>query len=65
MDTLKNNQTYWQRLSLKQGDPVMCNGYPGAILRQYDGSMYEVRLSRGTVCVDAIDIFPYCPINAH
>lgn len=41
---------------LPQGTPVMCNGYRGAIIRQYDGDMYEIRLERGTVCTDDFSV---------
>lgn len=40
------------------GDRVICNGYPGTVIRTEDsagsawlGGMVEVRLERGTVCV--------------
>ena len=36
------------------GTRVMCNGYPGTITRvcEWSDALVEVRLSRGTVCVD-------------
>ena len=41
---------------LRQGRKVICNGYPGAIIRRYSGAMVEVRLERGAVCVDIGDL---------
>lgn len=38
--------------TLKQGTPVLCNGYKGAIVRHYDGDQYEIRLPGGEVCTD-------------
>lgn len=40
-----------RRLVLPQGTPVMCNGYPGAIVRLYDAEfgIYEVRVPGGLV----------------
>ncbi len=37
---------------LPQGTKVMANGYPGVIVRHYDGEMYEIRLQSGVVCTD-------------
>lgn len=44
--------------SFKIGDKVTTSGYPGTVVRHYSGAMYEVRLARGVVCVDACDIEP-------
>lgn len=38
--------------TLKQGTKVITNGYPGVIVRHYDGKMYEIRLASGVVCTD-------------
>lgn len=38
-------------MGYKQGDRVFCNGYPGAIVRQYELGMWEVRLPGGVTCV--------------
>ena len=38
------------------GQRVTTSGYPGVIVRQYSGSLYEVRLASGVKCVDACDI---------
>ena len=32
----------------------MCNGYKGAIVRHYDGNMYEIRLERGVTCTERV-----------
>lgn len=40
------------------GQKVTTSGYPGVIVREYSKGMYEVRLERGMVCVDACDIRP-------
>jgi hypothetical protein len=49
-------KTDTQTDKLKQGTPVMCNGYKGAIIRHYDGDMYEIRLERGSVCTDQFEV---------
>ena len=41
---------------LPLGTPVMCNGFRGAIIRRYDGNMYEIRLDRGVVCTDQFTV---------
>ena len=38
------------------GQKVTTSGFPGTIIRQYSHGMYEIRLARGCVCVDASDI---------
>jgi len=40
------------------GDRVICNGYPGTVIRicEWSDSMIEVRLASGVVCVDACDV---------
>ena len=40
----------------KPGMRVTTSGFPGVIVRHYDGNMFEVRLDRGLVCVDCSDI---------
>jgi len=35
----------------KTGDEVICNGYPGTVVREYMPGMFEVRLVSGTVVV--------------
>ena len=45
----------------KVGTRVLCNGgYPGTISRvcEWSDGMVEVRLDRGTVCVDIADCIP-------
>jgi|ERR1043166_381860 hypothetical protein len=44
------------RGKLKQGTKVMCNGYEGAVVRHYDGDMYEIRLPGGLVCTDNFEL---------
>ena len=44
------------KVTFEAGESVMCNGYPGTIIRQYSENMYEVRLNSGDLCVDACDI---------
>lgn len=44
---------------MRIGQNVMCNGFPGAITEICTGKlagMIEVRLERGTVCVDATQV---------
>ena len=41
---------------LKQGTPVMCNGYRGAIVRHYSDNMYEIRLPGGVTCTDDFEV---------
>lgn len=44
---------------MKVGQQVMCNGFPGVITAICSGKlegMVEVRLERGTVCVDATQV---------
>jgi hypothetical protein len=50
-----------QRFEFKRGDRVICNGYPGTVQTVYTdkyGSMVDVRLERGEVCVSAS--YPTC-----
>ena len=44
----------------KVGQRVICNGYPGTITRvcEWSDSMVEVRISRGTTCVDFKELLP-------
>lgn len=42
--------------NIPQGTPVICNGYNGAIVRQYDGDTYEIRLASGVVATDDFEI---------
>lgn len=51
----------------KVGDKVICNGYPGTVIRTKDspgsswmGGMVEVRLASGVACVtdNAPDVIP-------
>jgi len=51
--------------NFQTGQLVICNGYPGAIIREYCEGMYEVRLDRGDVCVDVSEIHPYCEVSLH
>ena len=44
---------------MRVGQNVMCNGFPGTITAVCSGKlkgMIEVRLERGTVCVDATQV---------
>lgn len=44
---------------MEVGNQVVCNGFPGTITEIYTGKlngMIEVRLERGTVCVDATQV---------
>lgn len=43
-------------LFFNPGQRVRTSGFDGVISRHYDGSMYEVRLGSGCVCVTAEDI---------
>jgi hypothetical protein len=38
------------------GTRVTYSGFPGSIVRHYSEGMFEVRLSRGTICVTASDL---------
>ena len=38
--------------NVKRGTKVKLGKYEGTVERHYDGSMYEVRLERGMVCID-------------
>jgi len=49
-----------QLAHIKPGLRVMCNGYPGAIIRHYSGNMVEVRLGSGMVCVDVGELRALC-----
>lgn len=40
------------------GDKVVCNGYQGTVTALTDYGMVEVRLERGSVCVDPSDVQP-------
>jgi hypothetical protein len=44
------------KASFKVGDRVMCNGYPGTIARLVGDGMAEIRLARGEVCVDLVEL---------
>lgn len=46
---------------LKQGTPVMCNGFRGAIVRHYDGATYEVRVPGGVVATDQFEVIGLAP----
>jgi len=47
-------------LQRRVGQRVICNGYPGTITRvcEWSDSMVEVRLDRGTTCVDFKELLP-------
>jgi len=45
-------------MQYQEKDRVICNGYPGMIVRHYSENMYEVKLARGMVCVDQSAIKP-------
>ncbi|CAJ6624428.1 Uncharacterised protein [Burkholderia pseudomallei] len=47
-----------QRFTFEPGQPVIANGYPGAVKRMYTEGMVEVRLDAGLVCVPAS--YPDC-----
>ena len=59
-----------QRFIFTAGQPVICNGYPGRVVRPYPdagrtepGGMVEVRLASGVVCVSSS--YPDCyPVEA-
>lgn len=46
------------QIVLKPGQRITYSGFPGAVIRHYDGNMYEIRLASGVACVDAGDIIP-------
>lgn len=44
---------------IKVGQKVICNGFPGVIVKVCEGvlkGMVEVRLGRGTVCVSISEL---------
>jgi hypothetical protein len=51
----------------KVGQRVLCNGYSGTITRvcEWSDSMVEVRLERGTTCVDFKELLPLPPAPVH
>jgi hypothetical protein len=51
--------------TFKPGQTVMCNGYPGHIVRHYHEGMWEVRLPGGVTCVGASDITPVAACPKH
>lgn len=55
--------TLGQKIQFEPGQKVICNGYPGAVVRMYSEGMVEVRLPGGVVCVSASypDCYPYVP----
>lgn len=50
--------TAGQSFTFTPGQRVICNGFPGSVVRMYSAGMVEVRLSSGLVCVSAS--FPDC-----
>jgi len=48
------------KIERKVGQRVICNGYPGTITRvcEWSNGMVEVRLERGTTCVDFAELRP-------
>ena len=45
-----------REIRLLQGDKIRHNGFDGAIVRHYDGDMYEVRLPGGVCVADIQEI---------
>lgn len=44
---------------VKIGQRVLCNGYPGTISKVHGGQlegMVDVRMSRGSICIDINDL---------
>jgi hypothetical protein len=44
--------------TLTPGQRGTTSGFPATVLRRYDGSMYEVRVPGGVVCIDVADFVP-------
>lgn len=44
-----------QQAKLTPGQTGTTSGFPATVVRQYDGSMYEVRVPGGLVCIDQSD----------
>lgn len=43
---------------LYPGQKGTTSGFPATVVRQYHGSMYEVRVPGGLVCIDQSDFIP-------
>ncbi len=43
---------------LYPGQKGTTSGFPATVIRHYEGSMYEVRVPGGLVCIDKSDFIP-------